>query len=53
MRKLGPVEHFPGVEYQSDEELVEAAGKIASSIFHPVGTMRMGTADSGAVCDAR
>jgi choline dehydrogenase len=33
------------VQYQSDEELARLAGDIASTIFHPVGTTRMGSAD--------
>ena len=40
-----PVEWKPGVEFQSDEELARLAGDIASTIFHPVGTTRMGRAD--------
>ena len=37
-----PVEFKPGVQYQSDEELTRLAGDIASTIFHPVGTTKMG-----------
>jgi choline dehydrogenase len=33
------------VQYQSDEDLARLAGDIASTIFHPVGTTRMGRAD--------
>ncbi len=40
-----PEEFRPGVEYQSDEELARLAGDIATTIFHPVGTTRMGRAD--------
>lgn len=39
-----PVEYFPGSELQSDAELADAAGRIATSIFHPVGTCKMGPA---------
>ena len=39
---------------QSDEELAEAAGRIATTIFHPVGTARMGPKDDRmAVVDPR
>ncbi len=37
--------HRPGPQYQSDEELARLAGDIATTIFHPVGTTRMGRAD--------
>ena len=40
-----PEEYKPGVQYQSDEELVKAAGDIGTTIFHPVGTCKMGRAD--------
>jgi choline dehydrogenase len=47
-----PAEWKPGVAAQSDEELLQAAGDLGATIFHPVGTCRMG-ADSGAVVDDR
>jgi choline dehydrogenase len=37
-----PKEYLPGPALQSEEELFEAAGKIGTTIFHPVGTCRMG-----------
>ncbi|MDH6525536.1 choline dehydrogenase [Polynucleobacter sphagniphilus] len=40
-----PEEYKPGSRYQSDEELVKAAGDIGTTIFHPVGTCKMGCAD--------
>ncbi|OSQ51738.1 GMC family oxidoreductase [Marivita geojedonensis] len=46
-----PEEFKPGPTYQTDAELAEGAGQIASTIFHPVGTARMGT-DAEAVVDA-
>ena len=39
-----PIEHFPGAEMTSDIDLAAASGKIATSIFHPVGTCKMGQA---------
>jgi len=47
-----PVEDRPGAEHLSDEALIARAGDIASTIFHPVGTARMGQAhDPEAVTD--
>ena len=37
-----PEEFKPGVQYQSDEDLARLAGDIATTIFHPVGTTKMG-----------
>ena len=49
-----PEEWKPGVQYQSDEQLARLAGDIASTIFHPVGTTRMGRdGDPMAVLDSR
>jgi choline dehydrogenase len=52
MKKYEPEEYTPGVEYQSVEQLAEAAGRIGTTIFHPVGTCRMGREhDDSAVVD--
>jgi len=40
-----PEEYKPGAQYQTEEELVKAAGDIGTTIFHPVGTCKMGRAD--------
>ncbi len=54
MAKYQPEEFKPGPQYQSDEELARLAGDIASTIFHPVGTTRMGREDDEmAVLNAR
>jgi choline dehydrogenase len=45
LAKYQPTEWKPGVQFQSDEELAKLAGDIASTIFHPAGTARMGRAD--------
>ncbi len=39
---LNPIEWKPGPQYESDEDLARLAGDIATTIFHPVGTARMG-----------
>jgi choline dehydrogenase len=54
MQRYRPEEYLPGPAFQSDEELARAAGDIGTTIFHPVGTCRMGPdGDAGAVVDAR
>jgi len=45
LAKYKPEEWKPGVQYQSDEELARLAGDIATTIFHPVGTAKMGAND--------
>lgn len=47
-----PEEIKPGPDYQSDAALAEAAGDIGTTIFHPVGTCKMGQ-DPQAVVDDR
>ena len=54
MAPYQPEEFNPGAQYQSDEDLARLAGDIASTIFHPVGTTRMGREDDDmAVVNAR
>ncbi|MFY1893257.1 GMC family oxidoreductase [Achromobacter xylosoxidans] len=54
LQRYQPEEWLPGPAYQSEAELREAAGKVGTTIFHPVGTCAMGRrADDGAVVDAR
>ncbi|MDB5818174.1 MAG: choline dehydrogenase, partial [Rhizobacter sp.] len=49
-----PAEVKPGVQFQTDDELAKLAGDIGTTIFHPVGTCKMGPADDPtAVVDAR
>ncbi len=45
-------ELFPGAKAQSDAELLAAIRAKAETIYHPVGTCRMGN-DDGAVVDPR
>jgi choline dehydrogenase len=54
LARYRPREVKPGIEYQTDEELARLAGDISTTIFHPVGTARMGREDDPmAVVDAR
>ena len=54
LSRFNPREVKPGVEHQSDAELTRLAGDIGTTIFHPVGTCKMGRADdASAVVDAR
>jgi choline dehydrogenase len=49
-----PQEFRPGAAIQTDEDLLAAAKALATTIFHPVGTAAMGTADDPlAVVDER
>ncbi|HVJ36020.1 MAG TPA: GMC family oxidoreductase N-terminal domain-containing protein [Terriglobia bacterium] len=52
MQPYQPQEYLPGPSLMSDAELAEAAGAIGTTIFHPVGTARMG-GDEKAVVDER
>jgi choline dehydrogenase-like flavoprotein len=53
LARFRPEEYRPGATAESDAELVRAAGDIGTTIFHPVGTAKMGRADDlGAVVDA-
>jgi choline dehydrogenase len=53
LAKYQPEEYKPGLQFQSDDELAKLAGDIATTIFHPVGTTKMGRAeDAEAVVDA-
>ncbi len=40
-----PVEYLPGAEFTTDEQLAHVAGNVGTTIFHPVGTCKMGRAD--------
>ena len=56
LQKYAPVEYLPGDSTGDDDEagLIKAAGDIGTTIFHPVGTARMGRDDdTRAVVDAR
>jgi choline dehydrogenase len=54
LAKYAPVEWKPGMQYGSDEDLLRLIGDISTTIFHPVGTTKMGAdGDAMAVLDAR
>ena len=54
LAKYTPQEFKPGTQYQTDDELARLAGDIASTIFHPIGTCKMGPeSDPTAVVDAQ
>jgi choline dehydrogenase-like flavoprotein len=52
LARYRPDEFRPGAEIDGDEDLAKAAGDIGTTIFHPVGTCRMGS-DGTAVVDHR
>jgi choline dehydrogenase len=45
LAKYRPDEFKPGSHCRTDDELAEAAGQIGTTIFHPVGTCKMGRVD--------
>ncbi|MBI3481047.1 MAG: GMC family oxidoreductase N-terminal domain-containing protein [Nitrosomonadales bacterium] len=54
LQRFAAEEFKPGLSFQSDAELVKAAGDIGTTIFHPSGTCKMGRQnDPMAVVDAR
>jgi choline dehydrogenase-like flavoprotein len=54
LRRFKPQEVAPGPQLTTEEELVRAAGAIGTTIFHPVGTAKMGVeGDPQAVLDER
>ena len=53
LKPYAPEEYKPGVHYRTEEELAVAAGAIGTTIFHPVGTCKMGRVDDkSAVVDS-
>jgi choline dehydrogenase len=49
LSSFNPLEYKPGIEIQSDQALLKAAGDLGTTIFHPVGTCKMGTDDMSVV----
>ena len=53
LQRFSPQEFKPGPQLQAEEDLVSAAGDIGTTIFHPVGTCKMGlSTDKSAVVDS-
>src|SRR5690606_29716957 len=52
LARFNPEEVLPGLSVDRDDELLQVIGNIATTIFHPVGTCRMGV-DNEAVVDPR
>ena len=48
-KKYRPEEYRPGINFNDDEELVKAGSDYAQTIFHPVGTCKMGQDDMAVV----
>jgi len=54
MASFAPEEYRPGPSVTAEADLVRAAGDLGTTIFHPVGTCKMGPADDRqAVVDPR
>ncbi|WP_375459203.1 GMC family oxidoreductase [uncultured Enterovirga sp.] len=54
LARYRPEEYLPGPDVATDDQLFEAAGRLGTTIFHPVGTAAMGRAtDRMAVTDER
>ena len=51
LKQFNPVELKPGAEIQTDTQLLEAARDLGTTIFHPVGTCKMGSDESAVVND--
>jgi len=52
LAKYAPEEFRPGIEVQQDGDLEKAAGELGTTIFHPIGSCKMGH-DAQAVVDDR
>ncbi len=48
-KKYKTEEYRPGISFQDNEELVKAGSDYAQTIFHPVGTCKMGNDDNAVV----
>lgn len=51
LQRFNPTELKPGPEILSDEQLLDAARNLGTTIFHPVGTCKMGNDDMAVVND--
>ncbi len=48
-KKYEPEEYRPGIHITNDEELVQAGSEFTQTIFHPVGTCKMGKDENAVV----
>ena len=51
LSRFEPEEYLPGPDAQSDADLARAAADIGTTIFHPVGTCKMGSGEDAVVDD--
>lgn len=51
LERFNPQEWKPGPELKTDEDLYQAAGDLGTTIFHPVGTCKMGNDELAVVND--
>ena len=51
LEKYKPEEFMPKDNPETDDELAKAAGEVGTTIFHPVGTCKMGSDDKAVVDD--
>jgi choline dehydrogenase len=50
-KQYNPEEYRPGIDIQNDEELVKAGSNYTQTIFHPVGTCKMGNDENSVVSE--
>ena len=50
-KKYYPEEYRPGIHLNEDEDILKAAADYAQTIFHPVGTCKMGSDENAVVSD--
>jgi choline dehydrogenase len=54
LQQYSPSEYLPGASIQSEQDLQQAARQIGTTIFHPVGTLKMGVgSDASSFVNAR
>ena len=51
LSRFEPEEWKPGLDFVHDEQLLQAAGDLGTTIFHPVGTCKMGKDNLAVVSD--
>lgn len=51
LKPFSPEEILPGPSVETDDEILNAARDLGTTIFHPVGTCKMGNQD-GCVVDS-